>query len=634
MFDKFINPLPLIWGLAVIVGNLCTNGPGTASYVVLPVVCWILLSRMLRLIPHLIKNPSHLPYVPAMVLFQYFFAFAKVYALFTLHITDWGSRPTVAKDEKGKATASIHTSASSSDLEDTAASSDSDSSRHGEDAAQNIVLARGNLSVANDVETASTPSSADDDTAIGARKQKSSVVPSYKRPAVILGSLALGGLLVCLVFLGLAASRHRLTYWEMTVVAQNKALSADRATGVGVYDAISDKTFIAYAGPNMDSIVKEYDHQEQRFTNVVNVARAKGAPDFHDYPKMVMADDGHLLVVRTEHTVSLDMAKSDMPHTSQATWTNHVINNDRPSYPCILKVSNGDIYIFYRSTKESVYRPMHYVKSIDHGNTWSDPVAAIDTGNEHPESLNEVYFGCPRLELAEENNPERLQFGWTLAGGAVHNEYHKDAHFAYFYPASDSFASVDGNNLGETINLEELPSTVVFDSGPLNDDQKRIVDYYFAPSYSLVDQSPMMVFNFNQTLMSARWTGTKWHYTTIDSDKAFTLFDLERTGPQSFRLFHSQGDIAIYTSENGGQSWKLEHRIVPRRGKVNKVVKIPDAHPDMSLIALENEWAEQDEEPTEVMNYQYTGFFQVWTLREVEYNPISSPRKIGTNVQD
>ena len=109
MFDKFINPIPMIWGLTIICGNLLTNGPGTTTYVVAPVIAWLLLSRTMRLIPHIIRKPQHIVYIPAMILFQYFFVFLKVYAVFTLHITDWGSRPTVAKEPKG----SLHTDTAS-----------------------------------------------------------------------------------------------------------------------------------------------------------------------------------------------------------------------------------------------------------------------------------------------------------------------------------------------------------------------------------------------------------------------------------------------------------------------------------------------------------------------------------------
>ena len=37
MFDKFVNPLPMLWAIVVIIGNLITNSAQAFTYVVLPV---------------------------------------------------------------------------------------------------------------------------------------------------------------------------------------------------------------------------------------------------------------------------------------------------------------------------------------------------------------------------------------------------------------------------------------------------------------------------------------------------------------------------------------------------------------------------------------------------------------------
>ena len=70
-------------------------------------------------------------------------------------------------------------------------------------------------------------------------------------------------------------------------------------------------------------------------------------------------------------------------------------------------------------------------------------------------NLNEVYADCPRVEPAHGNTQERFLMGWTMAGGGqgqnIHNNYHKDAHFAYFYPSTDTFANAEGDDLGDAI---------------------------------------------------------------------------------------------------------------------------------------------------------------------------------------
>ena len=46
---------------------------------------WLTATRTLKLMPHLWNNPGHIIYVPAFILFGYYFAIMKLYALFTLH---------------------------------------------------------------------------------------------------------------------------------------------------------------------------------------------------------------------------------------------------------------------------------------------------------------------------------------------------------------------------------------------------------------------------------------------------------------------------------------------------------------------------------------------------------------------
>ncbi len=53
--------------------------------VILCYIVWLTVTRTLKLLPHLWHQPSHIIYVPAFILFGYYFAIMKVYALLTLH---------------------------------------------------------------------------------------------------------------------------------------------------------------------------------------------------------------------------------------------------------------------------------------------------------------------------------------------------------------------------------------------------------------------------------------------------------------------------------------------------------------------------------------------------------------------
>lgn len=53
--------------------------------IILSYIVWLTATRTAKLLPHLWHTPSHIIYVPAFILFGYYFAIMKVYALLTLH---------------------------------------------------------------------------------------------------------------------------------------------------------------------------------------------------------------------------------------------------------------------------------------------------------------------------------------------------------------------------------------------------------------------------------------------------------------------------------------------------------------------------------------------------------------------
>ncbi|KAF2665789.1 hypothetical protein BT63DRAFT_377929, partial [Microthyrium microscopicum] len=55
-------------------------------------ITWVLLTKVIKLIPHLTRYPSDLKYLPAAILFAYFHGLLNVYALLTLQNTCWGNR--------------------------------------------------------------------------------------------------------------------------------------------------------------------------------------------------------------------------------------------------------------------------------------------------------------------------------------------------------------------------------------------------------------------------------------------------------------------------------------------------------------------------------------------------------------
>ncbi|KAI8826753.1 glycosyltransferase like family 2-domain-containing protein [Fimicolochytrium jonesii] len=107
MLDKFFNPITLLAGPVTVVYLLIRSerdhvDDQPATWVILiSYLSWLLITRVIKYMPHFVRRPQDVFVVPIWVLFNIYFAVMKVYCLFTLHVTDWGTRDG-AEDGKGQ----------------------------------------------------------------------------------------------------------------------------------------------------------------------------------------------------------------------------------------------------------------------------------------------------------------------------------------------------------------------------------------------------------------------------------------------------------------------------------------------------------------------------------------------------
>ncbi|KAG0005481.1 hypothetical protein BGZ79_004481 [Entomortierella chlamydospora] len=93
MVDKIFNPITLLSGpISVIV--MAAEGKFHLPLwdIFISYIVWLMMTRIIKLIPHLFKRPQDIIWVPAFLIFGYYFAIMKIYALFTLHEVGWGTR--------------------------------------------------------------------------------------------------------------------------------------------------------------------------------------------------------------------------------------------------------------------------------------------------------------------------------------------------------------------------------------------------------------------------------------------------------------------------------------------------------------------------------------------------------------
>ncbi|KAF9358795.1 hypothetical protein BGX34_008770 [Mortierella sp. NVP85] len=93
MVDKIFNPITLLSGpISVIVMAVDGKFHLPLWDIIISYLVWLMMTRIIKLLPHLFKRPQDIIWVPAFLIFGYYFAIMKVYALFTLHEVGWGTR--------------------------------------------------------------------------------------------------------------------------------------------------------------------------------------------------------------------------------------------------------------------------------------------------------------------------------------------------------------------------------------------------------------------------------------------------------------------------------------------------------------------------------------------------------------
>ncbi|KAI8073332.1 glycosyltransferase like family 2-domain-containing protein [Gongronella butleri] len=100
MVDKALNPFTLLSGpISVIVLCLLMKFHLPAWNIVASYIVWLLGTRFIKLLPHFYSRPWDIWALPIYLIFNFYFAFMKLYAALTLHKTDWGTRKQATEDD-------------------------------------------------------------------------------------------------------------------------------------------------------------------------------------------------------------------------------------------------------------------------------------------------------------------------------------------------------------------------------------------------------------------------------------------------------------------------------------------------------------------------------------------------------
>ncbi|QYY35805.1 BNR-4 repeat-containing protein [Ruficoccus sp. ZRK36] len=396
-----------------------------------------------------------------------------------------------------------------------------------------------------------------------------------------------------------------------TRLASDATYGCRRPHGYGLYDPVVDKTFVCWNGPGMSVMGRSYDHATGQWTPEQEIHRLEyyGTWDYHNYPNMAQAPDGSLLVTWADHSDNLQLARSPAPHEMEGDWEYQLIEEENNCYPMIITVGER-VYIFYSQTKDIhwPYRPFGYVYSDDSGRTWSKHIPAIDSAQQDPDRIDEVYAFHDILQPADGEHPDRVHFVWVMRGGPNgHNMGSRNAYFATFLPESGTWQSADGTDLGELIDFDEmLAHCVLVDTGPQT--EERLINRVLVSWYP--DGTPFVVYNLRKNSWLAVWEDGAWKHEQIADLYAK---DLERMPDGSHRLLLAPGTqvkVEIREQQHRGDPWvKTFEREIPYDNGADRTWSmgfIDNARPEVDILMSQLKIGQEKKD--------YSGKWPVWSV--------------------
>lgn len=325
--------------------------------------------------------------------------------------------------------------------------------------------------------------------------------------------------------------------------------------GSAVYDAVSNRTYIAYLGLDRDLFVTHYDHQAGTFATPVSAdTRLIDVDDNHPSPSIDIDLDGHLHIAWASHNTSHRHVKSDNPYDISA-WTGQTLSGDG-TYPCLrVDPSSGNIYIIDRAgdaTSHTSPYPSHAYGSMyksTNGGTSFTRTQIVDTTSLATATDFYPLFGA-------RFHGGYLHMVWTVAQQASgHDGSRTNVYHAKLDPTDDTWYTADGTSLGSGIVGAEHTSCLVATDADLVSGNFALHGDYIAITFLEPESG-------DRAHHVAVWDGSSWTVTAtgIDawdvvglgmpfySDGALRgLFCVDDAG--------SHGNVELYGALADGSEW-------------------------------------------------------------------------------
>jgi hypothetical protein len=382
--------------------------------------------------------------------------------------------------------------------------------------------------------------------------------------------------------------------------ATNVASRSDRRpVAGGVYDAHSNKTFISWSGKAADAYVQAYDHRTKAWTAPKFIAA--GESDSHNYPTMIEAADGHLLLVRGMHNTATVISRSPQAHSIDGDWSTYEVTAGKAaSYPMPFKTFDGTLFVFYRETTHDFdrtvptdTRQMKYIVSKDNGLTWKNNIDVVGQpfvigSTSRPDNMNEIYIG----QLRQDPLTGLIHIGYTLAGGGptqhVHDFYHRNMYYTVFNPYNQHFYSAGWRDLGTQVDDVDQETYLKIADTPLERPAEAKTPDYIQQVGSTFGRPFVLWFTYDTSggthNQASVWTGTRWETKEVAS--GLRTREIEQVNLVTWRVYATrdgQPNIETYLL-TFGRDWRPE-TVITTPKPVQRIEVIGDYRDPARILA-------------------------------------------------
>ena len=259
------------------------------------------------------------------------------------------------------------------------------------------------------------------------------------------------------------------------ILLYTQAYAADYITNVGGGNHYNEqrgqhfngKTYFIFGGGGenwLDPMIMSYNHTTVQVQGPVKIGEnpLSAENDFHGNPGMVIDNDGYVHVIyggHGSHSGEQKYARSTFPENITS-WTH--LNNIEPesTYPNLLILSDGTIFLFYRDGNHR--DSWVYQTSKDSGDSWSPKVEVLASGKErhdgiyYEDNYYDSWYATGGIYKGEADTIHII-FNYHACANDWETHYHiqRRTNLYYFKITADGrWLTADGTQLPQPITRE------------------------------------------------------------------------------------------------------------------------------------------------------------------------------------